>query len=372
MTDLERFLAVMEYQPVDRVPNWELGVWPQTRERWEQEGLDMTQYHWDWFTGEAALGMDPREFVRFNGVMLPPFEEETLAEDERYITFHDGQGRVRQALKEGTSRGGRMSMDTYISFPVTTMEDWQALKPRLRIFQERYEPFWWIFRVDGWRNRRHPLIFAPNCTTLGFYWFARDLVGTENLSYALYDQPALVHDIMDFHADFLIEAARPILEQTSVDYVILNEDLSGKVGPLISPKCYKEYIQPRLRRVIDYYKSHGVRYFGIDTDGNPEALVPLFMDAGVDILWPLERASDQDPVRLRKKFGRSLRLWGGVDKRELTKDKRAIDAHLCALAPLVEEGGYIPTVDHTVPPDVPLQNFMYYMQRKKALLEGRF
>jgi uroporphyrinogen decarboxylase len=162
------------------------------------------------------------------------------------------------------------------------------------------------------------------------------------------------------------------LEHTSVDYVILNEDLSSKGGPLLSPQSYKTFIYPRLRRVVDFYKSHGVRYFGIDTDGNPEAVVPLFMDAGVDILWPLERASDQDPVRLRKKFGRSLRLWGGVDKRELAKDRHAIDEHLCALAPLVEEGGYIPTVDHTVPPDVPLDNFLYYMERKRALLEGRF
>ena len=164
----------------------------------------------------------------------------------------------------------------------------------------------------------------------------------------------------------------PILEKTSVEYVVINEDLSAKGGPLISPRCYREFIFPRLKRVIDFYKSHGVRYFGIDTDGNPEALVPQFMDAGVDILWPLERASDQDPVRLRKKFGKSLRLWGGVDKRELAKDNQAIEDHLRAMAPLVEEGGYIPTVDHTVPPDVPLRNFMYYMERKRALLAGRF
>jgi hypothetical protein len=85
MTDLDRFNAVMEYQPVDRVPNWELGVWPQTRERWEDEGLDSSAYHWDWFTGEAALGMDPREFIRFNGTFIPPFDEVTLAEDERTV-----------------------------------------------------------------------------------------------------------------------------------------------------------------------------------------------------------------------------------------------------------------------------------------------
>jgi hypothetical protein len=140
-----------------------------------------------------------------------------------------------------------------------------------------------------------------------------------------------VHDIMEFHADHLIESARPVLEKTTVEYINLNEDLAGKGGPLISPKSYKTFIYPRLRRVVDFYKSHGVRYMGIDTDGDSEAVVSLMMDAGVDILWPLERASDQDPVRLRKKFGRSLRLWGGVDKRELAKDKRSKKAAISLL-----------------------------------------
>jgi uroporphyrinogen decarboxylase len=372
ITHLDRFLSVMEYQPVDRVPNWELGVWPQTRERWESDGLDSTSYHWDWFTGEATLGMDPREFIRFNCFLIPAFDEETLEETERYVTLRDSMGRTRKALKEGTVRGGRMSMDTYIDFPVHNMEEWQALKSRLLMRQERYEPYWWEFRVESWRKRTYPLIFGQNCGNLGFYWWARDLMGTEGVSYAIYDQPDLLHDIMEHHADFLIEAARPVLEKTSVEYVCLNEDLSMKGGPLISPRAYKTFIFPRLKRVIEFYKSHGVRYVAIDTDGNPEAVVPLFMDAGVDVLWPLERASDQDPVRLRQKFGRSLRLWGGVDKRELAKDKKAIDEHLRSMCPLIEEGGFIPAVDHTVPPDIPLSNFLYYMERKQALLEGRF
>lgn len=370
MNHIQRFLAVMEYQPVDEVPNWELGVWPQTRDRWEQEGLTPGELHWDWFSGEASLGMAPREFIRFRPDMIPAFDTETLSEDERYVIFRDSWGRMRKALKEGTVRGGRMSMDTYIAFAVTNMAEWQAVKPRLRVCTERYEPNWQTTRLTGWRARDFPLIFGPNCSTLGFYWFARDLMGTEALSYALFDQPMLVHDIMEHHADFLIEAARPVLAQTTVEYVCFNEDLSMKTGPLISPKAYKTFIYPRLKRVIEFYKSHGCRYVAIDTDGNPEAVVPLFMDAGVDILWPLERASDQDPVRLRRKFGKSLRLWGGVDKRILAEGPQAIDDHLRTMRPLIAEGGFIPAVDHTVPPDVSWANFQYYMASKAKLLRG--
>jgi len=110
----------------------------------------------------------------------------------------------------------------------------------------------------------------------------------------------------------------------------------------------------------------------VDTDGNSEPLIELLLDAGVDGIWPVERAAeDMDPLQLRKKYGKSLRLFGAVDKRELAKDSATIDAHLRSLAPLIEEGGFIPTVDHTVPPDVSLDNFRYYMEAKDRLLRGK-
>jgi hypothetical protein len=371
MNELERFLAVMEYNPVDRVPNWELGVWPQTRQRWETEGLDPATMHWNWFPGEGALEMDPKEFIAFSGAMIPAFEYEVLEEDERTITYRGPKGRVRKALKEGAIDGARMSMDQYTGFAVQTMDDWQQVKKRYNPREtQRYEPNWQTVRVQGWRKRQHPLIFGPNCSTLGFYWFARELMGTEGLSFAWYDQPALMHDMMDFQAEFLIAAARPVLEQTTVEYINLSEDMAMKTGPLLSPTTYKTFIYPRLRRVVDFYKSHGVRYVCVDTDGNPEALLPLLMEAGIDVVWPLERSAKQDPVRLRKTFGRSLRLWGGVDKRILALGPQAIDEHLGTLAPLIEEGGYIPTVDHTVPPDVSWANFQHYMDAKGRLLRG--
>ena len=264
-----------------------------------------------------------------------------------------------------------MSMDTYLRHTVANMDDWRRIKKRYDPHDvRRYEPNSQFLQVPGWRQRRHPLILGPNMSTMGFYWMARELMGTENLSFAWYDEPILMHDMMEFWGDFLIEATRPILKATDVEYVCLAEDLAMKTGPLLNPQTYRKFIFPHLRRVLGFLKSHGVRYVCVDTDGNPEVLLRSMLEAGVDAVWPLERAADQDPIRLRKVFGRTLRLWGGVDKRELARDTRAIDAHLRALVPLVEEGGYIPTVDHTVPPDVSWSNFQHYMKAKRALLKG--
>lgn len=371
LTPLDRFLRVMEYRSVDRVPNWEAGVWGATVTRWQSEGLDGESLHWNWFAGEASLGMDVREFIPFHHGMMPGFEFQILEEDEQTRVVRDTGGRVRREFKPGSANAG-MAMDTYLRFPVENMSDWQAMKKRYELRSERrYECNWRTTRPAGWRVRQHPLILGRNCDTPGFYWMAREWMGTENLSFAWYDQPDMMHDMMDFWAEFLIESAKPVLEQTTVEYVCINEDLSMKTGPLLSPRTYEQFILPRLRRLIAFYKSHDVRYICVDTDGNPEVLIPMMMDAGVDAIWPMERAADQDPIRLRKTFGKSLRLWGGVDKRELVKGPDATDAHLRTLQPLIEEGGFIPTVDHTVPPDVSWADFQHYMRSKGKLLEGR-
>ena len=94
--------------------------------------------------------------------------------------------------------------------------------------------------------------------------------------------------------------------------------------------------------------------------------------SGVDTLWPIERASDFHPMEIRKEFGKSLRLWGGVDKRVLAQGDEAIRSHLKELIPLIEQGGYIPTVDHLIPPEVSWDNFQFYMEMKQALLKGEF
>jgi len=374
MTHLERFLALMEYKPVDRLPNWEVGVWAQTAERWHAEGLNKNSVHWDFFTGSPEFQMDPREYIPLNTGMIPAFPVEVISRDDRYETIRNANGIVTRALQEGSIGGARMCMDEYIAFPVTCQADFDQLKKRyVSSHPMRLPNYWEDFQLEGWKRRNHPLVLGQNCSTLGFYWRMREWMGTENLSYAFYDEPELCHDMCEFIADYTIELVRPLLEKIAPDYIFINEDMAMKSGPLLSPGTYREFIFPRMKRLVDFVKGKGVKYVIVDTDGNSEPLIPSLMEAGVDGLWPIERASDdQDPLALRKKYGRDLRIWGAVDKREIAKGPKAISDHLRSLIPMVEDGGFVPTVDHTVPPDVSLDNFKYYMEKKQHLLRFEF
>lgn len=373
MTERDRFLAVMEYRPVDRVPNHEVGVWPQSVERWKAEGCVPENHNWDWFTGDPVFNMDHREYIDVHFGMVPAFEYKVLERTDKYEVIQDSGGVVRRALIEGTVGGGRTCMDTFLRWPVADLADFRELAKRYDPASPERYPKDLKENLPRWRSRDGVLILGRNCQTLGFYWRAREWMGTEALSYAFYLQPELIEAMMAFIADFTIEVARPILDEIAPDYIFINEDMAMKTGPLLSPDLYRSYCLPHMKRMIEFFKGKGVRYVVVDTDGNAEPLFPCLLDAGVDAVWPLERAShDTDPAFVRKKYGKSLRLWGAVDKRELAKDFRAIDEHLMTLAPLIEEGGFIPTVDHTVPPDVSWDNLRYYFERKEQLLRGDF
>ncbi len=64
----------------------------------------------------------------------------------------------------------------------------------------------------------------------------------------------------------------------------------------------------------------------------------------------------------REKYGKEIRGVGGMDKRVLTTDKAAIREMVESKRALIEEGGYVPGVDHAIPPDVPWENYLYYRE----------
>ena len=222
-----------------------------------------------------------------------------------------------------------------------------------------------------WGNRDYPLYLTGNCGFGGLYRNLRQMMGTERLSTAFYRRPNLIHEILDFLADFFIEATEKALRDVEVDAFIFNEDFACKSGPLVSPKLFTEFLQPRYELIVNHLRKHGIKVIELDSDGNTEALIPMFIEAGIDVHWPLEAAAGMEPINVRKKYGEELALYGGIDKRELAKDKEAIEREVKRkIQPMIElGGGYVPTVDHTIPPDVPLENFLYYLELKRKIIE---
>jgi uroporphyrinogen decarboxylase len=126
---------------------------------------------------------------------------------------------------------------------------------------------------------------------------------------------------------------------------------------------------PSYKKVMGYVRGKGIDIIMIDSDGNIESLIPLFLEAGVNFPQPLEVAAGLDAVALRKKYGRELRLFGNIDKRALIEGKDAIEKEVESKLPFfVKDLGYIPSCDHYVPPDVPLEHYKYYVSLIKEYI----
>lgn len=194
-------------------------------------------------------------------------------------------------------------------------------------------------------------------------------MGTKSACTIFYDDPVLAEEILDYMTDYLMEVTQRALEQMDIDQFNFFEDYAYNAGPLIGPHIFRRFLMPRYRRICDFLRSHGVRHISLDSDGNTEVLISLMIEAGITCHWPLERAANMDPLKLRAQYGHDLALCGGIDKRALIRGRKAIEEELYRHVPqLLAEGGYIPTIDHTITPDVSYDNWVYYLELKRKIL----
>ena len=364
----ECFRNIMAGEPTEWIPNYELGCWGQTTERWLNEGMPPEKvYIGDMFEGEPFFSIDRRAFARLNTAMIPEFDYEVLEETDRYLTARHKNGIVTKALKEGTVRGTRMSMDCYVAHPVIDRSSWRDVKRRYNPEAPVRYPYWWDEMTKTWKNRDYPVCLLGN-GTFGLYSQLRSWVGTENISYMFYDDPALVEEMLEHHVEFLLSLIDRALGDAQFDYFNFFEDCAGKGGPLYGPELFQKFFARPYRRITDRLRRAGIRSIWLDSDGDPEPLIPLWMEAGINCFWPLEQASGMDPIRLRKKFGKELILCGGIDKREIAKGRKAIETELhTKIPPLIEQGGYIPHIDHAISPEISYSDFLYYLELKREL-----
>lgn len=350
MSSRERFHATFRYGQPDRVflmPQW---LFNDTRLRWLREGLPHDQHLNAWF------GFDRLETVPLHTGPWPPVETKVVEQTAHWRITEDEFGGL---TKHWTDR--EIGMSQWLVYPVRDRDTWERWKQRFDpTAAVRYPLYWDDYRrcVAG---RDYPLgIHAGS-----YYGWLRNWVGMEHLALWYYDDPDLVHEMTEFVGDFMLRLIdRALTEIPDLDYALVWEDMAMKSGPLISPQLFREFMTPVLRRVTARLNEAGIDIIMVDSDGNVDELIPLWLEAKVNLIYPLEVASDCDPLEYRRRYGRDVLLLGGIDKRALRDGcgRAEIEAEVLSKVPeLVRQGGYSPFVDHAVPPDVPYENFAYYM-----------
>jgi hypothetical protein len=378
MNHRQRALAILNYQDYDRLPVVHFGYWTETLEKWAREGHISEEEAKGWTDGNVhdvtiaeKLGFDFNwnSCVGVNSSLWPFFDEEVIEElPDGSQKFFNGEG-VIVVRKPGAG-----SIPAEVDHLLKTRADWEEhYKHRLQFNEERilsaevrmqgemrrFDEGGAEFLREG--ERDYPLgIF---CGSL--FGVIRNIVGVVGVSYMMAEDPELYDEIIDTVGELCYRCTENMLDSgAKFDFAHFWEDICFKNGPLVIPSVFDEKVGPHYKRITDLCRKHGITIASLDCDGCIDALIPTWVENGVNTMFPIEVGTwNANITPWREKFGKELRGVGGMNKVVFSRDRAAIDAEIERLKPQIELGGFIPCPDHRIAPDGKWDNVRYYCEQ---------
>lgn len=351
----EQYIELMTYGKVERPMFTELfGLLVGLEDEWKKQGaaeseLDLSAFDFDFV---PTIGCGGNTSI-YGGV-----KPRVLEETDEYVISIDEYGRKMKLCK------GFASIPLPLDYPVKDMDSWLKIKPWFEFNENRIN---WDRVEQAKKAQSEGTLVIANIH--GGFDLPRQLMGEEGVCFCYYDDPELMMDILNTAADCAFKVLDRISDKLTIDNLSVHEDMAGKSGPLIGPNLVQEFIKPYFRKIWDMLSSKGTKLFSLDSDGNMNAVIDAYIDCGVNIFYPMEPAAGMDIVELRKKYGHKIAFKGGIDKHVLRQDKNAILKELeYKLQPVMREGGIVFALDHRIPNGTPLENYRYYVNTVKEIL----
>jgi uroporphyrinogen decarboxylase len=379
MDNRTRTLAVLNYEPYDRLPLVHFGYWTDTLNEWAAQGHITPQEARQHSYGNAVdaalnkrLGFDLSWNCTFawNTKLEPAIERRILEEQPDGSLLVMNEDGVSVIEKPGTT-----SIPSEVDHLLKGRKEWEELfKPRLQLFGLKRILAGTVtlngvkFRFD--QGGREMLLMDNGGHPHGLYCGGligtmRDWLGLVNMSYLLVDDEPLFDEIAETVCELTYQGTKATLESgIHFDFAHFWEDICYKSGPMLNPKVFARKFGPKYKRITDLVRSYGIQLVSLDCDGKIDELIPIWLENGVNTMFPIEVGTWNASIQpWREKYGRELRGIGGVNKYIFGCDRAVIDAEIERLRPLVDLGGYLPGPDHCLPPGSRWENVQYYCDR---------
>lgn len=382
MNHRERAMAVLNYQPADRLPIVHFGFWGETLAKWAQEGHISKDTANDWADGNptdekisARLGFDFNWYSTFHtdAGLNPAFEQKVLEvfpNGSRHIRNESGVTLVQEP--------GAGSIPAEVDHMLKDRAAWDGefkkrmqFKPdRILSAMVRVNESMLPFNAGGLeflKNDCRDYPYGLHCGSL--YGTLRNYIGMENLCYLLADDEPLLDEMIETMGELCFQCTRFALESGArFDFGHFWEDICFKNGPLVNPEVFKAKVGPHYRRITGLLNQYGIKIVSLDCDGMIDALIPTWFGNGVNTMFPIEVGTWNASIKpWRSQYGRELRGVGGMNKTVFARDRKSVDAEIERLKPLVELGGYIPCPDHRIAPDAHWDLVRHYCERMHAV-----
>lgn len=369
MNNRERLHAIMNYEQPDRMPAVHFGYTPEVLQVWVEQGhlpkeiLDYPDYSQEAedIIGEK-LGFDfGWNQTSFYAHFLRPYFEPHLVEklDNGFEKHMDNMG-VFILQKAGAG-----SIPAEVDHLLQDRESWEEhYLPKLQASEDRFN----AAAVEAAKKEQakgNPV--GLHCGSL--CGRVRDILGVVGLSYMTVDDEDLLAEIFETLGNLCVTSVEKSLATGfQFDYGHFWEDVCYKNGPLFSPTMFREFTAPFYKKISELLNAHGVDIISVDCDGLIDSLIPVWLDNGVNTMFPIEVGTWNASIEpWRKQYGKKIHGIGGMRKALFAQDYAAIDAELKRLAPMAKELGYIPCPDHRIPVDAKWENVQYYAEKVKDI-----
>lgn len=207
-------------------------------------------------------------------------------------------------------------------------------------------------------------VVASNCLANGFLQMGAQLYGFSRWLMMLASEPQEVEKFLDQLLEFKTKYWETYLTHVKdVDIVCEADDLGTQRGTWISKKMFRKYIKPRQEKLFKAIKKKADVKIFLHSCGSCYDFIPDLIEAGVDILNPIQvSAAHMDTKELKKEFGSDLVFWGGgVDTQRVLpfgtpqEVKEEVKRRIEDMAP---GGGFVFAAVHNIQADVPPPNIV--------------
>jgi hypothetical protein len=364
MSPRERYVETLTFGAPDRVPFEPGGPRESTLTAWREQGLPEGVSWYRALLDELGITPEhtqPQVNVHPNFRMHPAFEEKVLAHERGHYLVQDWMGAIVEISDRYDYTYLRQAKDfvtrKWHRFPVQTRADWERMKERYDPHDPARQPADVEAAAKAARDRDYVLGLSFN----GPFWQLREWLGFEGLCTMMADDPDFVQELCEFWTEFVSAVMRPVLARVQFDSVLISEDMAFKEHSMISPAMARRFLLPAYRRWAEEVRASGCPILDMDSDGYVADLLPVWMEGGINCCCPVEVAAGNDIVAYRGRYGRRMAFHGGIDKRAIARGGEAMRAEVRRVVPpLLAAGGFIPSCDHGVPPDISWPDFVEY------------
>lgn len=373
MNSRERVEACLNYKPYDRLPVLHFGFWGDTLKKWVEEGFIDKQLKTKDVVRKLGFDFGWADSLCFTPKvdLDPAFERKVIEE------LPDGTRKVINPVGMVVlEKDGATGIPPEIDHLLKGRKEWEEhYLPRLQFSEDRINKAP-VYTENGslpfgeggleyLKKTERTYTYGIYCGSL--FGVTRCLLGIVGTSYLMVDDEPLLDEIIETIAELCYQCTETVLNTgVKFDYGHFWEDICFKNGPLVSPRFFEDKTGHHYRRITKLLNQHGIELVSLDCDGWIDALIPTWIDNGVNTMFPIEVGTWNASIKpWREKYGKKLRGVGGMDKKIFSKDYAAVDKEIERLKPLVGLGGYIPCPDHRIAPDAKWENVQYYCDKMR-------